>query len=321
MISIDKAGDTSKASTADARRELVNRITRSATFAKSERLSSILTFVCDLTLRGQANEINEQKIGMAVFNRSRDYDSSTDGIVRTQASRLRQRLDLYFKSEGADEPIHIVISRGSYVPVFEPRPLTEITPPAPIASSEIPPERCTEVEAQHSRNAIFSWILVELLAIVILIMSLIYRGAFTNAQSTGAQYHPLWSQMFVPDQRTLVIPGDSSLVLWKSVADRNMDLAGYLSGDYRKAVDGAATPAQREAAYLANARYTSIVDLDITQSLSQIAQSRKSPLEVRYARDARPNDLKRGNAILIGASEANPLGSIVRARHEFRLFR
>jgi hypothetical protein len=29
-------------------------------------------------------------------------------------------------------------------------------------------------------------------------------------------------------------------------------------------------------------------------------------MEVRCARDARPNDLKQGDIILIGASEANP---------------
>jgi len=37
-----------------------------------------------------------------------------------------------------------------------------------------------------------------------------------------------------------------------------------------------------------------------------MAQSAQSKLEVRYARDVRPNDLKQGNVIFVGASEANP---------------
>ena len=53
-------------------------------------------------------------------------------------------------------------------------------------------------------------------------------------------------------------------------------------------------------------RYTSIVDLEAAKSLSLMAQSAQSKLEVRYARDVRPNDLKQGNVILVGAAEANP---------------
>src|ERR1700679_3925203 len=112
MISADKAAAPSSSSASDPRRALVDRIILSSTFAKCERLSSLLAYVCDLTLQGRVKEINEQKIGEAVFGRARNYDSSMDGIVRTQASRLRQRLDLYFSEEGIDEPMRIVIPRG-----------------------------------------------------------------------------------------------------------------------------------------------------------------------------------------------------------------
>jgi hypothetical protein len=105
----------------DSRRALVGRVIGSSVFAKSERLSTFLSLVCELTLSGRANEINEQKIGTMLFGRSSDYDSSIDGIVRTQASRLRQRLDLYFSGEGANEPIRIILPRGTYVPLFEPQ--------------------------------------------------------------------------------------------------------------------------------------------------------------------------------------------------------
>jgi hypothetical protein len=121
MISADKEAGPSRSSASDPRRALVDRIITSSSFAKSERLSSLLAYVCDLTLNGREKEINEQNIGEAVFGRSRNYDSSIDGIVRTQASRLRQRLELYFNEEGLDEPVRIVIPRGGYVPVFEAR--------------------------------------------------------------------------------------------------------------------------------------------------------------------------------------------------------
>src|ERR1700721_4846381 len=110
----------SRSAATDPRRALFQRVVDSASFAKSERLSSFLICICGLTLSGRASEINEQKIGTSVFGRPLDYDSSIDGIVRPQASRLRQRLDLYFNGEGANEPVRITLPRGGYVPVFEP---------------------------------------------------------------------------------------------------------------------------------------------------------------------------------------------------------
>jgi hypothetical protein len=80
------------------RRRLVERVLSSAALSRSERLSELFRFVCDLALAGRAAEINEQRVGEAVFGRSKDYDSSIDGIVRTQASRLRQRLGHYIEN-------------------------------------------------------------------------------------------------------------------------------------------------------------------------------------------------------------------------------
>lgn len=88
-------------------------------------------------LSGRASEINEQKIGTMLFGRSSHYDSSIDGIVRTQASRLRQRLDIYFSGEGAAEPIRIILPRGSYVPVFEAHGMA-VTPPLAEPTEVIP---------------------------------------------------------------------------------------------------------------------------------------------------------------------------------------
>jgi hypothetical protein len=125
--------------TADSRHALVARVITSSVFVKCERLSSFLSAICELTLSGRAIELNEHSIGVTVFGRSPHYDSSIDGIVRTQASRLRQKLDLYFAAEGADEPVRIVLPRGSYVPIFENRSSTVLpdTAQAPKSAGSV----------------------------------------------------------------------------------------------------------------------------------------------------------------------------------------
>src|SRR5258708_6592687 len=55
-----------------AQRELVRRIVHSSTFGRSERLGTMLTYVCEMALKGREAELNEQKIGQAVFERAQD---------------------------------------------------------------------------------------------------------------------------------------------------------------------------------------------------------------------------------------------------------
>lgn len=324
---------------ADSRRELLNRVLASPVFEKTERLSTLLLFVCDMTLQGREKELNEQRIGEAVFGRSPDYDSSIDGIVRTQASRLRTRLDLYFNGDGAKEPVRIVIPRGAYIPAFEPQ--------APARNDRFPgfgeesqnlapfhgrqnahPDARDaarhDAESPHAQSSaagmyplavssparwyassVVPWMLVAVLSIAGLGFALRHRFAAEANQVLPAT-NPIWSQMFSSDKRTLIVPADSGLVMWQGLMGRNIHLAEYLSGEYRTQLPSRLGKVEAVAAELANRRYTSIVDLETVQALTRISQSINGKLEVRYARDVRPNDLKQCNVILIGAAEATP---------------
>ena len=300
----------SRYTTLEERRALVRRITSSSTFAKSPRLSELLTYICDLTLDGRSREINEQRIGEEVFNRARDYDSTVDGIVRAQASRLRGRLDLYFKDEGASEPVRVVIPRGGYVPRFEDQdlasPLTSSSPLTEFAA----PVVSTDVTSERKLHGFLTWKLPWALVIsfvgLLVVMHLLQDHRNAVSQKHKADGHPLWSQMFVPDQRTLVLFGDSGLVMWHSVTGRSLGLAEYTDGSYRAEVYPVQDYRSSEAIDLANRRYTTAVDLEVLHALDQIAVNENGKLEPRYARDVRINELKQGNIILLGATEANP---------------
>jgi hypothetical protein len=288
-----------------AYRALVQRIVASPAFVRSERLCSLLTFVCEMALKGRGAEINEQKIGQAVFGRSRDYDSTIDGIVRTQASRLRQRLEQYFRAEGADEAVRIVIPRGGYVPVFERR--SALNPPEVDPASPITGEPGLAQPAKPAFALYLApWLLCVLLAAVVLVLA--FRDRPWPVQ---AGPHPLWSHIFTPNHPTLMVPADSGLVMFHNMTRRDFGLDEYLLGSYRNdqgtnLYDGAEPSLKDWQANLGNRRYTSMVDLEASLRLAQLARGSGSEMQVRYARDLRPNDLKAGNVILIGASESNP---------------
>lgn len=299
-------------------RELVRRVVASPTFARSERLSALLTYVCEMALKGRESEVNEQKIGHAVFGRSPDYDSSVDGIVRTQASRLRQRLDQYFRQEGIDEPVRIVIPRGGYVPVFEPRPPAVPVLPAvepKISSGETSPglpQPASVPEKPRSIWMLLPWSLCAVLVIVVAGFAIRDHARRVPVSSGNiARPHPLWSRIFATARPTLVVPADSGLVIFNNMTARSMGLDEYLRGEYRTPplnppIYGTETTAKGWQRNFASRRYTSVVDLDIILSLEQKARLAQGGTEVRYARDVRPNDLKSGNVVLLGAAEANP---------------
>jgi hypothetical protein len=161
------------------------------------------------------------------------------------------------------------------------------------------------------------WALVVALSMVIVAM---FAAPARFAGTQPALKDPLWSQLFTPGQSTLVVCADSGLVIWQGITSRSIGLAEYLSGDYRRDSGAHAMPMEALAARLANSRYTSIVDLEITQALVPLAQAEKGSLDLHYARDLRPNDLKQGNMILLGASEANPWVELFERNMNFVFF-
>lgn len=327
-----------------ARRELVARIVASRSFRKADRLSSFLLHICELTLQGRSSEISEYQIGRAVFGRPENYEPAIDGIVRAHASRLRARLDQYFAREGRDEPIRLRIPRGAYLPVFERKighPVSaeertsaqefsslstrassldaDLISPSESSASKAEnfkgKETLLEDRAPDSKQAdrrrsfgsiAFAWSVILILSVIIVV--LLFKKTEVAAKINTAQSppNPLWSQMFTNDP-TMVVPGDSSLVIWQDLMDKNIGLAEYLGAGYRaQTPPPGATLLQRELVDVASRRYTSIVDLEVVETFSQIARMQRGTLDVRYARDVRPNDLKQGNIVLIGTSETNP---------------
>jgi serine/threonine-protein kinase len=94
------------------------RITASAQFAASERLSALLRYVVEQTVGGRAGEIKEYTIALEVFGKPTSFDPRLDTIVLVQASKVRAKLKEYYAGEGARDAVLIDLPRGTYVPVF-----------------------------------------------------------------------------------------------------------------------------------------------------------------------------------------------------------
>lgn len=121
---------------APAVRETLERLLASETFGRSERARKLIRYLVEREQAGEAERLKGFSIAVDVFGKDADFDSSTDAVVRVQAGRLRELLAQYFATEGAGDPLRIVIPRGTYVPAYE--PVSNVQPKTGAASAAPP---------------------------------------------------------------------------------------------------------------------------------------------------------------------------------------
>ena len=99
---------------AETIRAEVARICQSRTFCRSTRLLEFLQFTVAETLAGRQSRLKEYVIGVEVYGRGADFDPKADSIVRSEAARLRNKLEEYYAVEGKQCRIVISYPKGGY---------------------------------------------------------------------------------------------------------------------------------------------------------------------------------------------------------------
>ncbi|WP_433974204.1 hypothetical protein [Tunturiibacter lichenicola] len=299
----------------DPRWHVARRVAASKGFAKSKFLISFILYICEKSLLDQTDEITEQLIGEHVFRRPQGYNPGEDNIVRNYARLMRQRLEEYFNGEGLDEAIRIAVPRGGYVPLFigEDQVVGESRPqPAHEGLIEADSAQKAEKTVETILNepmpppGVSSWGLKALCAVLFIALVFVVAHDMrvkTHEQSASDRF---WKIFFSPSRDTLVVPADSGLVIYQDLTKRRVSLAEYAAGEYRT---HATTPVGVDSAMvneLGGRRYTSVVDLHLVSSISQLPEVVKDRFKVRYAREVTLDDLKQSNVILLGSFDSNP---------------
>ncbi len=110
----------------------LERILASSGFASSPRRTRLLRYLVERAISGQGEQTTEYGMGLDVFDRPPSFDPRLDSIVRTETSRLRQKLKEYYSSQGQTETVLIEIPQRSYAPSIGFRP------PAPAPAVPAP---------------------------------------------------------------------------------------------------------------------------------------------------------------------------------------
>jgi hypothetical protein len=108
-------------------REQLDTVLASDEFSSSRRASELLQHLVARALAGNIGTLKERLLGVEIFHRRSDYDTSTDSIVRVTANDVRRRLTQFY-AKNPVQPLRISLPLGSYVPDFIPAPPGETVP-------------------------------------------------------------------------------------------------------------------------------------------------------------------------------------------------
>lgn len=294
----------------DLRWEAVQRVAASTSFQRSPRLRELLLYICERSVQNRPGELREQQIGCGVFGRKSDYNPGEDNIVRVEIRQLRKRLQEYFASEGKDDPYEILIPKGAYVPVIEPRSKPpELPDPAPdTAIASIAP-------ATPQRPLVeFKWAYLTVIAVLAVACTWMWWENHKMQQQVAAVVHaapdrgPLWPLLFNKDQETLIVCADSAIVVAQTMLHRSVSLEEYLAHDPpgKPAIWGADSNSFVQS--LIHGRrwqITDITDARLIQRLGRLNHDHWDKVSVRLARTTQVQDFKNGNSILLGSIRSN----------------
>ncbi len=295
---------------------LVHRIVSNRHFVKAPQLREILLYLARRVLNDNATNIGEQEIGCKVLGRRPDFNPNEDNIARVQVRRLRTKLEEYFSSDGADEPIVLTIPKGAYLLCFEPRSSRQEAVDAPRTRI------LTEAAALASRQGP-AWLArprwtILLLTALVAVLSLgtlvlwrqreALRRVPTTEEAQARRADTFWPRIFAPGRETNIVVADSCLAAIQDILDLDIPLSDYLSGAYPgKLIESVAKKDLREALRLiAGRQYTSLADANIASKFMELSRRYAAQTNIRYSRFMSVRDFKTGNFILIGSRRALP---------------
>lgn len=282
----------------DPRRMLLHRIAASPAFQKSNRLRELLLFVGEHSLTNGDAHLREQDIGVGVFGRPVDYDTSQDTLVRVQASQLRKKLQQYFEEEGREESLLVELPKGSYALVFRLRETAVVEAAPPVAA----PRNWAPYLAGLSG---------------VLVLACLWLGYQNNALRRRVEFgvgerpsvDKLWTQLFGNGLHSYMIMADGNLVVFEDAIHQDISLADYQNKEFRRVAERKIDNDAIRALVLnvTNRNHTSMADASVLRRLTLLFAANSLPFDAMNAREATLNQVTgHSNIVLMGSRRANP---------------
>jgi len=108
------------------------------TLRGKDTLRALLAYLVERTLDGSAESLKEYTIGVEAFGKPAAYNPQEDASVRVQIGRLRQKLEEYYRTEGAQDALVIELPKRQFALLFHERPVEIAVAPPEVVQTEAP---------------------------------------------------------------------------------------------------------------------------------------------------------------------------------------
>jgi len=190
--------------------EQLERLLSNSHFKQSRRFPSFLRFVIDQTLLGQTDMLKERTLGIEIFGRDHDYDTSSDPIVRVTATEIRKRIAQYYQEPGHETELRLSLPSGSYIPQFhwpEPAKGNGVAQLALISAPVSPVPEVSPAERVHPPRRL-NWRPVVALATILILLCGGAAFWWRTAQHSGFDF--FWGPIVNASEPVMFCVADQS---------------------------------------------------------------------------------------------------------------
>ncbi len=264
-------------------------------FAQSGRCKRFLNYIVVQTLAGNAGDLKERTIGICVFQRTNDYATSDDSIVRVTANEVRKRLAQFYGQSAGAHPIQIELPRGSYVPEFR------IQAPRKVKKAEAP--TVPDFANRGSRSLETSYGTAGEIPVLA-------EPAFASLQASAKTKRPLMHLLIV----VLVVLAGTAVLglvrdrtrnaipdLWNSFLHPGSPVLVCIDTHRLPIPGSASTEGQTFVDMVLRKQIIALDDAAVLSSLGAMLGKKDIPFRVVGAEQTSLSDLRRQPVILIGA--------------------
>jgi hypothetical protein len=273
--SVEVAQPPLSAAQKDLVREQLARILASPLFSHSKRFPEFLRYTVNRAIEEDTDSVKERTIGVEVFGREANYDTSLDPVVRMTAVEVRKRLKQYYQLPNRDREPRIEFERGSYVPEFEFPPEEQQSPEAPVQAVPQPPKQ----QPRFTR----SWWLV---AACVVVPALLISGLLLGSTRKPA-LDLFWNPVISSRSPVLICIPDLDAAL------SSMNQEPQSPNSFSQEISAFSIAFRRDK--------VSFGDSMAVASVAGLLGGRGKEFWVRHTEDMRLDDLREGPVVLIGA--------------------
>jgi hypothetical protein len=259
-------------------RALLERVLSSHQFRGSRRCQALLRHITERTLSGNVGSLKERTLGIEVFGRSPDYDTSQDPVVRATAAETRKKLAQYYQEPGHESEARIELLPGSYVVELH---FSETAAPEAVAPPVAKPPR--------SRYPLVVAI----------------AGALALVALTIFEFWPRWSRPALEEFWAPVLksPGTVLISMGQPITYvlRSVQAQDAIQGLHgAQPTDNTGSIPKKDLLILPD-RYVMLGDAICLVHLTSLFERYDKPYRIRGERSTSFADLRENPAVLIGA--------------------